>query len=328
MKYILKEVENITTWNEFVDNSPQGTVFSMDYYLNFAQVKYKNFFVYKGSEVKAALSLNFSDNFDNCMNDDLVIYNGIMFSKDAIRKKTSVNYEKFEITDFIIDEIDYRFKKKEMTLSPAFEDLRPFLWHNYHATDLKDKYTLWLKYTSYLNISELYNNSNACDTELFKNMEYLRQRNIREAENSNVSVSINNCEHIKILIKFYEELMDLQKEEVSNIKSLRMYNLIINLIKFNQAVLLAVLDKQKYPMYIIVFVFDHKRAYYLFGAGNPQSDKRFKGTIAFWEMFKFLANQYRIKEIDLEGINSPKRGWFKQSFGGDIRNYFQVNKTI
>jgi len=26
----------------------------------------------------------------------------------------------------------------------------------------------------------------------------------------------------------------------------------------------------------------------------------------------------------MEGVNSPHRGWFKLSFGGDIRPYYQI----
>jgi hypothetical protein len=30
------------------------------------------------------------------------------------------------------------------------------------------------------------------------------------------------------------------------------------------------------------------------------------------------------KEVDLEGVNSPHRGWFKLSFGGTLESYWQV----
>ena len=31
-----------------------------------------------------------------------------------------------------------------------------------------------------------------------------------------------------------------------------------------------------------------------------------------------------INEIDLEGVNSPLRGSFKLSFGGNLKNYYQL----
>ena len=41
-------------------------------------------------------------------------------------------------------------------------------------------------------------------------------------------------------------------------------------------------------------------------------------------MAKDLAKNHNIQEVDLEGVNSPERGWFKLSFGGDLRCYHQV----
>ena len=32
----------------------------------------------------------------------------------------------------------------------------------------------------------------------------------------------------------------------------------------------------------------------------------------------------KIREVDFEGINSPSRGLFKQSFGGDSKMYFEI----
>ena len=31
-----------------------------------------------------------------------------------------------------------------------------------------------------------------------------------------------------------------------------------------------------------------------------------------------------VKEVDMEGINSPQRGWFKMSFGGNTIPYFNL----
>ena len=31
-----------------------------------------------------------------------------------------------------------------------------------------------------------------------------------------------------------------------------------------------------------------------------------------------------IVEVDLEGVNSPQRGWFKLGFAGDLRPYYEL----
>jgi len=71
------------------------------------------------------------------------------------------------------------------------------------------------------------------------------------------------------------------------------------------------------------FAWDNKRAYYIFGASDPDKRNGHSGTNVLWEAFYDLSKM-GINEVDLEGINSPQRGWFKLSFGGDIRPYYEI----
>ena len=85
-------------------------------------------------------------------------------------------------------------------------------------------------------------------------------------------------------------------------------------------------DSQNKIIYMVINCIDSKRGYYLFGAGNKKSDSRYGGTLAFWDSFKILARDYGICQIDMEGVNSPRRGWFKLSFGGSLKSYYQIYK--
>jgi hypothetical protein len=48
--------------------------------------------------------------------------------------------------------------------------------------------------------------------------------------------------------------------------------------------------------------------------------------MALFQAFLKLG-QDGFRQVDLEGINSPKRGYFKLSFGGTITPYFQARMT-
>ncbi|NTW98733.1 MAG: GNAT family N-acetyltransferase, partial [Geobacteraceae bacterium] len=63
----------------------------------------------------------------------------------------------------------------------------------------------------------------------------------------------------------------------------------------------------------------------LFGASDPAQRDTPTGTAVLWDAFFHFAVM-GLTEVDLEGVNSPKRGWFKLSFGGDLKPYFQVSK--
>jgi lipid II:glycine glycyltransferase (peptidoglycan interpeptide bridge formation enzyme) len=75
------------------------------------------------------------------------------------------------------------------------------------------------------------------------------------------------------------------------------------------------------------FAWDNKRAYYIFGASDPIKRNGHSGTAVLWDAFYDL-NNIGIDKVDLEGINSPHRGWFKLSFGGDIVPYYRMDYKL
>ena len=209
-----------------------------------------------------------------------------------------------------------------MALAPQFEDLRPFLWHNYHSTNIKDKFSVDLRYTSYIDLSEFTEENKLEEMQLFNNLEPLRRRNIKEARKNGASITTGL--EIELFLDFYCRLMLSQGEDTPGDKLKRMGNLIFELIENRQAQMFLVKNSQNRIIYITVFCYDSKRAYYLFGAGDLEAKERYKGTIAFWDAFRILNEDYGIKQVDFEGVNSPQRGWFKLSFGGTLLPYYQV----
>jgi hypothetical protein len=324
-KYSLIEVQDLDKWDAFVESSPQGTIFSNSDYLQHTGRKYRLFYVLRGYELKAGISLILSDDEKSTEIDDLVIYNGIMFVDDKRQKHVSAIFERFEITEYIINELDKKYKKIEMALSPHFEDTRPFLWHNYHSENISEKFSFLLKYTSYLNISELSDDKTSeFETKIYSGLERLRQRRVKESRKSH-SITVNDFDP-ELFLTFYAQLLNSQKIIVPLDKLNRINNLIIFLLNSNKAKAFSIFNNKKNIIYKTLFCFDSKRAYSLFGAGSLDENERYKGTIAFWDAFKYLAKEKNIKEVDMEGVNSPKRGWFKLSFGGNLLPYFHILK--
>jgi len=321
-KFTIEEVETIEDWQKFAQTSLQYTMFVSSVYLKTFGGKYKTFFVKKGIETKAGFCILLSDDEKDIVLNELVIYSGILFQNDKFKKEVKARSERFEITETIIDYITKAYENIEIALTPQVDDMRPFIWHNYGSTKIDKKFNLDLRYTSYIDISELKNIENEEDTTIFKSLETLRQRNIRKARKED-SVTVEELT-VSLFLKFYVDLMHKQNETVSKEKLDNMLNIIENTVNNNQAVMLATKNNKEEIIYLAVFSFDKHRAYYLFGAGNPESKEVYKGTICFWDGFIKLANDYNIKEVDMEGVNSPSRGWFKLSFGGGLRSYYEV----
>ena len=321
-KFEISPVADYKMWDDFVERSPQGTIFSTTYYLEAVGRGYERFFILKGDKIKAGLCYVLTNDGSGCELDDLIIYNGIMFLDDPHQKSTKARSERFEINELIIEELDRRFNKVELALAPQFEDLRPFLWHNYHSPNPSDKFIVDLRYTSYINISELGYAENDEDTSLFGKLDTIRQRNIREALKKGAHTAVG--QETDLFIEFYASLMNSQNDP-SPLKKLDAMSRLVNaLINDDKAVMLMTKNPAGKIIYVTVFCMDLKRAYYLFGAGDLEAIERYKGTIAFWDAFRILNKDYGVKQVDFEGVNSPQRGWFKLSFGGNLVPYYQV----
>lgn len=323
-KYLVDEISDLEQWQNFAQTSLQYSMFVSSLYLNSFGAKFKTFFVKKGFEIKAGFCLLLSDDEQDIVLDELVIYTGILFQNDQTKKKVKVRSERFEITEIIIAFITNKYNNIEIALAPQVEDIRPFLWHNYGSKNKNELFSLDLRYTSYINISELngISKDNEEVTELFKGLETLRQRNIRKARKEN-TITVEEV-NIELFLSFYKDLMLKQGEVVPQTKLENMSNIIEKLISTRNGVMLVTKNSFGKIIYIIIFSMDHYRAYYLFGAGNPNANEKYKGTICFWDGFFKLANDYGIKEVDMEGVNSPARGWFKLSFGGELKPYYEI----
>jgi lipid II:glycine glycyltransferase (peptidoglycan interpeptide bridge formation enzyme) len=75
------------------------------------------------------------------------------------------------------------------------------------------------------------------------------------------------------------------------------------------------------PVSAVLFLYDDRTAYYLFGANDPLHRKTFSGTFVLMHMIKD-AFENGMQEVDFVGLNSPNRGDFKISLGADLRPYF------
>ena len=323
-KYALRSAPDEEEWDKFVDASPQGTVFSHSSYLTNCGVQTKQLFVYRGNAIKAAISLVVSDDGAATRIDDLLIYNGLMFKLDPEQRPSSGMLERCEITEFVVEELDRRFSAVHMRLSPHFEDLRPFLWHNYHSHHRQDKFSAEIRYTSYLQIEEFQHCQVETDMGLFKAMERRRRRQVNEAGVKGASMELATTPDT--LCRLYGQMFEREGIDLDPGMLDRIQFLLSGLVRSQRGVIFNVRETDGSISYTIAYGIDRKRAYALFAAGIGDRGPIYAGTFAYWASFGILSRIYKVDEVDLEGVNSPQRGWFKLSFGGDIRPYYRISK--
>jgi lipid II:glycine glycyltransferase (peptidoglycan interpeptide bridge formation enzyme) len=161
---------------------------------------------------------------------------------------------------------------------------------------------------------------------VFESMDTLRQRHVRQAIKEGGSVK--RSDDSKLLMSYFKMLMARQEIIVEESKLERTQRLLNGLAAVGWGSIYHVLNKAGDIIYAVAYGWDAKRAYYLFGAGNPDVSAPWQGTLAHWEAFTDMSQRLGITEVDLEGVNSPKRGWFKLGFGGNLKPYFHVYKRL
>jgi len=306
-------------WDSLVSDSLETTIFATSLFLKSSNEKFDRYLIYKGNQLKAGIYFP-TDGNNNIIISDLIIYSGILFYNDINQRLVNKLNEHFIITESIIDFLNSKYSKINFTIY-NINDVRPFLWKNYHSTKSK-KFKLSIEYTSLLNIEELFLKKNDYDNNLFLNMDNKRQKDIKKAMIEKEDYFFNDQGNIKSFVKSYEKMMINNKVIISKKNIANIEKLLKNLLKKSKANIFELIDKKtKKILYFCVFVYFKNEACYLFGSGDREIMTRFSTTYCLWESFKFMSN-FGIKKINLEGVNSPNRGQFKMSLGGNLKKYY------
>lgn len=321
--YRLEKTEFNQAWDDFVNSSPNGTVFSLSDYIKGVGRECAAYYCYKNQEVHAAVALVECDGGKSAELDDFIIYNGVMFRPPANRQnQAQVISEHHRLTEFISEELGSRYSDIAMSLDPSIVDIRAFLWYNY-GTDLP-KYTPDVRYTSYLNLEGFASAEKPEDIPLFSHCSSARRQEIRYA----IKKGVNTTEEFQpdLFVDFYRMTMARQDIQVDQEVLKGMNNLLVELFRAGLGRMFVSVTADGEPGSMAFWGIDKKRAYFIFGANDPKLRNSHTGSAVLWDSFAVL-NRSGVSEIDMEGVNSPRRGWFKLSFGGDIRPYYHLFKV-
>jgi lipid II:glycine glycyltransferase (peptidoglycan interpeptide bridge formation enzyme) len=175
-----------------------------------------------------------------------------------------------------------------------------------------------------LDISELFLKQNKNEMALFQNMESKRQTDINRAEEA--KVCFLESSDVDVFVNLYAQLIESQGSSVSEHFLDKMRNVIRTLLDSGLAKMFFTIDKSSQVTYACVFSHHQNIGCYLYGAGNRDIMRRFDATYCIWKSLESLSS-LGVREVDLEGVNSPTRGQFKLGFGGELVSYYQVFKN-
>jgi len=322
--YRLESVCGGETWDSVVLSSRQGSVFSLtDYLDNIDGCHPSRWFCFKGNDLKAGLIVMESDDGRDCILVDDVIHSGILFMPNSDNQnKSQVMAENFRVTSFISQQLIDKYRNISLSTHPDLDDLRPFIWHNYGVDG--PKFVVDVRYTSFLNLEGFHTNTDLNQNPIYMACSKSRRQEIRYAVMANVTTTTSN--DVDEFISLYKHTLERQSQNISEYTCHRLHKLVCAILSKGLATMYVSRASNGLIGSMAVFGIFNDRAYYLFGANNPDLRSEHTGTMVIWDAICDLYCR-GIKLVDLEGINSPLRGQFKLSFGGDIIPYYHLSMS-
>ena len=296
-----KEID-CSLWNGFVTDSPQGTIFSSTWYLDFLNVNYRILQVkdVDGSILAGiVLAKNKINTYSNPMLDK---YLGVLlrFEEVLTHKKKSNQYK---VLDLLSKELK-EYKSFDYYFHPDFKNWIPFYWNNY-AQETRYTYRLKLK----LDIDE-----------------------IQKQFHSNLKNDIKNSIKQGVLIDenigfeaFYEVINKtfLRQGSKSPFIESELSNFINSLRKFEKFVSFGAYDKNKKLIAVCGLVYDEKSAYFLLNGIDIDYQVRGANALMILEAIKYFKEK-KIPLFDFEGSMLPGVEPFYRKFGGELVPYMRI----
>jgi hypothetical protein len=319
-KYSIERTELAGEWDDLVLSSHNGTIFSRPNYLQHISARSAAYFVIRGEEIRGGIAVIESDCGKHIIANDNVIYGGLIFSPPQVGQNISQRRsEEFRLASFVAEELVEKFQSVDMTLHPSIEDSRPFQWVNY-GTDLP-KYDVENRYTTIVSIEELNSTDDFEKTPLFLNTAKSRRQEIRYGKQKDNKTFMHF--DARKFVNLYEATMNRQGIKVMSEVTRGIMKVLEGAYNagFGRMYVTQTGDGDIGSM--AFFLVDRGTAYFLYGANDPAIRNCHTGTTILWDSF-YLLRREGISRVDLEGVNSPQRGWFKLSFGGVLAQYFRL----
>lgn len=306
------EVDDDGAWDSFIERSPQGTVFSRSAYLGSLGAPFHRFVVQDGNCASLAQVAVVEDGEGRPIRFPFTPYQGILFTDACAARPRQRVLNEFRLTRFIIEQLTARYDRFEMALSWAFEDLRPFLWHNYGIAGAR-MFGVTPRYTALLDLR-------AVDIEAYPaEVRACRRQELKKASGHEVSGTGAIDSFLDLYARtFARQELFVDQDRLGLVRS-------ITATALEQGYgRLSACNTPEGVAAMSLFLYDSKRAYYLLAANDPAQRNSGAATRL---MFDNIAQAKRrgLAELDFVGVNSPARGDYKLSFNPQLRLYFDLS---
>jgi hypothetical protein len=238
-------------------------------------------------------------------------YQGMLLADKSSEAGHSQITHELRFVEYFIAQLTEHYRQYCLCHSWRFRDLRPFQWYNYHEPD-KGSFEINLRYTGVLALSK-YRDFN----DYVSSVRTVRRQ---EFKKSSQLLQLKSSDDAAILDDLHAMTFERQNLVRTHLESALVLSIVKHAVAGNYGRLcIAMLGDV--PVSAVLFLYDDRTAYYLFGANDPSQRKAFAGTFLLMHMIED-AFKNGVQEVDFVGVNSPNRGDFKISLNAELRPYF------
>jgi len=307
----LIEQHDDAAWDALVDASPQGTVFARAAFLQALGAPVRRFAI--ASQGKPQALVVGVENADGTRlgGYDYTPYLGILFlnSEDELARQRVL--DEYRLTEFAVQQLTARYAALALPLSWKVTDVRPFLWHNYHAPEL-GTFQLLPRYTALLDL-------NGIDSETFPaQVRACRRQELRKA----AAFTVSDAPDVETFLALYAQTFARQDIALPQAQLALVRRITESALAQGYGRLSGCATPQGMAA-MTLFLFDRRRAYYLFAANDPAQRNSGAATRLMFENIAY-AKARGMAEFDFVGANSPQRADFKLSFNPELKLYFEA----
>ena len=293
-----------TRWDEFVQQSPQGTLFHTTLWLEAAGVPFRLLGCFRGGELRGGCALSLvGHRAAGRPHPSLTPYLGVLYPRSHTKYVTEISNNK-EIGGAFAAFLKSQFDQVELSFSPEVLDMQPFIWHGF---------TIELHYTYRLSLTNLQN--------VLDNMDAVRRRNLVSAEKQ--GVQIEPGVDFDEIVRFSEKSFERQSLVATHGQAAKRFEAALR--RAGRCLGFLARSREGEPLGAVWIAWDEKRAYYLLGGYDHFAKSSNAVASAMWRAIQFTATDLKLPEFDFEGSMIPAVERFFRKFGGTLTPNYRIH---
>ena len=314
MTLFLTHCKDKAKWDAFVAASPQGNVFCGTPFLDALGVDYDLLFVEENQQSQLGAVVIKREGRPIQAPYPFTMYQGVLFDGSSV---TMPHHKRMkwglEVVEYMLMEMASIYDRISFCMHYSLDDLRAFQWFHYHDPQL-GQFKIDLRYTGLLDLKAV---------ESFEDC-LAKMRTVRRQEYRRGLVDgliIKESSDIGTLNRLHRMTFERQGIERPDEEERLLLAITETALSKGFGRLLVCKDRQGTSVAAMLFLYDARCGYYLFGANHPDFRKSGSGTCLLVENIR-RCMEMGLSMVDLVGINSPSRGDYKTSFNAAPFPYY------